>query len=323
MLIKEPLNIVNKIRTNDLNGLGLESFVKISIKIACSYLKAKKRVISLAEGFDSSIMDLAVQSVTPLFISAGNGKLGIYNSLENWNSEIASDSDAEFFINSIIWSRCEQEVYTTIKGIDPFFKKILDTISECVRKCNYKKIKRFGKIYIVRDEFSNFQSSPISDENFDCLPKNIFGVKQKKLIESLLKYLNDNGFPGAIPLNRLIKSVKNFYLNNDFESDYTQSNSDYEINEIVSLAKIKLMNSLEEKYIKKNKLTEREGIAVKACLEKIVYDIKNGGVSEGLYSYMQTEMPELGSDKFYKKYHHIINYLLNEFKQEINNFWNY
>lgn len=323
MLLQEPLNIVNKIRTNDLNGLGLESFVKISIKIACSYLKSKKRVISLAEGFDSSIMDLAVKSITPLFINSGNGNLGIYNSLENWNSEIASDSDAEFFINSIIWNRCEQEYFSTIKANDPFFKKILDTISECVRKNNYKKIKRLGKSYLVRNEFPDFQSSPISDESFEYIPKSIFALKQKKLIESLFKYLIDNDFPEAIPLNRLIKSIKNFYFDKDYETNYTHNNSDLETEEIVSLATVKLMSSFKEKYIKKNKLTEKEGIAVKACLEKIVSDMKNGGTAEGLYSYMQAEIPGLESDEFYKKYHHILNYLLNEFRHEINIFWKY
>ena len=323
MILKEPLNIVNKIRNNDLNGLGLESFVKISIKIACSFLKAKKNVSSIAEGYDSAIMDLAVKSVTPLFINSGKGKLGICNSLENWNSEITSDSDAEFFINSIIWNGCEQEVFTTMKGNDPFFKKIFDTISECVRNNDYKKIKRFGKVYIVRNEFANFQLSPISDENFDYLPKDMFVLKQKKLIESLFEYLIDNGFPEAIPLNRLIRSIKNFYFDGDYEVNYTHNNSDFEIKEIISLAAVKLMSSLEEKYIKKNKLTESEGNAVKACLEKIVNDIQNGGMPDSLYSYMQAEMPELESAKFYKEYHHIINYLLSEFRQEINNFWKY
>ncbi|MFH0736657.1 MAG: hypothetical protein V1773_00910 [bacterium] len=323
MILKEPLNIVYKISNNDLNGLCLETFAKISIKIACSYLKANKNIISLTKGFDSDIIDLAVKSVTPLFINSGNGKLGFHNSLENWNSEIISDPDAEFFINCIIWNRCEQEVFSTIKGNDPFFKKIFDTISECVRKNNYKKINRFGKIYIVRNEFSNFQSSPILEENFDYLPKSTFALKQNKLIESLFNYLLDNGFPEAIPLNRLIKSIKNFYFDNNYEVNYTQNNSDYEIKEIISLATIKLLNSLEEKYIKKNKLTKRESIAIKACMEKIVSDVKNGEAAESLFSYMQAEMPELESDIFYKKYHNIINYLLKEFREEINNIWKY
>ena len=45
--------------------------------------------------------------------------------------------------------------------------------------------------------------------------------------------------------------------------------------------------------------------------------MKNGGMSEGLFGYLKTEMKELSNEEFYKNYHGIMNYLLKDFKKDV------
>lgn len=306
-----------KLRKNDLSRHELNYLIEKSYQISSAFLKSKYgSKLSITQ---KNIDDIAMDAIVPLFTVKSNGNIGILNSLLKWNNEIEMESDADFFLSSIIWRRVEQTVSKELKENDPIFAKILKTLNTCIKNNELKKIRYFGTVLVVKKKFEDLDRKIIDEINFNLIPKEIFGLKQLTLFEKLFEYLeNETEFHDAIPLNLLVKRIKRFYSSSyEYNSKNYNTEDQFYLVEIVRDALNDVKEKIEVYYLKNNKLTESDAESIYNALGSISKDLLNGGINDSLYAYLRDFQPTLTKEEFYKSYHPIMNYLLKRLKNNI------
>jgi len=315
------LNIILSLKLNSLTTSELNFLIKHCYQVSYSILKVKfASKIKFEKDSTLTLEDIAMDAIVPLFVNNKNGVLGIKRSLENWNDSISNNVDAEYFLSKIIWKRAEQTVTKIIKERDPIFEKIHKTLSVCISSNNLKKVRYLGTVYVVESGTEKITGSIIHEEDIDLIPLRIFEYKQLELFNKLFEYIKQetNYFP-AIPLNDIVKKIKFNYFqkyNNEFTSNHFIDNS-FITNDIVDQGLKTLSEKLENFYVKKNIVSEEDAEKIMASFNDISLDIKHGGMHSSLFSYLKYRKKTLSKEDFYKNYHHIMNYLFNQFKLRV------
>ncbi len=315
------LNIINKIKTEALNTSELNFLIKHCYQISSSIIKVKfASKINFYNDTTLSIEDIAMDAIVPLFVNNKDSVIGIKRSLEHWNNKIESVSDAEYFLSKIIWRRTEQTVTKLIKQHDPIFEKIHKTLSICISTNTLRKERYLGTVYVVEDTCEKITGHLIPEKDFNSIPSIIFELKQLELFNKLFEYLTEetNFFP-AIPLNYLVRRIKNLYFqkyNNEFSTNHYIDDS-FITNDIVKQGLESLSEKLETFYVAKNIVSEDDAEKILASFNDISLDIKHGGMHSSLFSYLKYRKKELSKEEFYNNYHHIMNYLFKHFKLRV------
>ncbi len=322
------LESLKLLQNDNLPQKEFNSLINYSISTALSFLNIKQsyKYFNLTDDV-LSLSDIASEAIVPLFVKSGNGKLGIVNSFEQRLKPITNETEATFFIHKIVMSRVEQTIPIKLKERDPFFGKILSSVSTTLRDGEFLKISYLGTAYITYSKKNNLTNKNIIPYyEFGQLPTKLFLLKHKKLVKSVLNYLDEKTeyFP-AIPLNRFIKKIKTVLLS-ELPSASTSTQNIPEtlfVKEMLASGLEQIRNDILTKYVKTKKLTGVEGNAITKSFEIIVRDLQNGGMHSGLFSYVKEQIPELSSDDFYSKYHGIVKYLLDTMRNDILKRWNY
>ena len=324
----EILKKLKLLRNNNLPQKEFNSLINFAISTALSFLKIKRsyKYFNLTDDVQS-LSDIASEAIVPLFVKAENGKLGIINSYEHWLKPINKEADAAFFVYKIVISRVEQTIPIKLKEQDPFFGKILNTVSTTLRSDEFTRVSYLGTNYITYLNNKNLMNrNIIPNDEFDRLPLQLFLQRQKKLVQGVLSFIEKKTeyFP-AIPLNHFIKKIKNVLLS-DFPTISTASQHTSDalfIKDMFNKCLSQIKNDILTKYVNTNKLTLTEGNAITKSFEIIITDLQNGGMHGGLFSYVKEQIPELDSDEFYTKYHGIVNHLLRILKKYLLERMNY
>jgi len=317
------IEILNELYSDSCSQKDFNKLVEYCWGVADSYLRV--RHISLFNNKFKEIQstkDVAIDSVTPLFVCSKNNRLSIVNAMDNWRAKLDDESDADFFLNKIIWSRAEQTVVKLLKQIDPVFEKIHKTISTCISNYGFSKVNYFGKVYILQQSEKELIGGVIPSKEFNLIPTGIFYLKQAELLNSILDYINKQTeyFP-AIPFNELIHKIK-FHIGQDYK--YDKSSYVYSHETKIELAEILdcSFKSIEKrivKYYSEKKLNKDEKNNLINAFKDISDDLKNGGFSGTLFEYLHNHHSGLKRDEFYRKYHNIMSYLFNIYRQDIGN----
>jgi hypothetical protein len=319
---KQLLNILFRIKNNSYSDNDLNSMANYCINLSVHYLN--KKHLSFFSSRNNSlekVEDIAVDSITPLFVTSGSeDSIGLQKSLFQWNKPIEDESDAELFINRIVWNRTEQTIVSLYKQNDPFFAKIYKTITTCISENDFKKISYFGINYIAGETDVKLSGDLISQNEFDKLPDSLFFKKQSTLLNGLLDYFQlQLGLFPAIPFNLLIKRIKHLSLR-----DYNESSIDERNNlELILSLKPAMNICLEEvrirldNYRTQKKLSDTEYKCFLNVFNNISDDLMNGGGLISLYEYLLIEMPELTRKLFYKKYHRPLSYVFELFRSHV------
>lgn len=313
--------IFKKVSTSDLSRKEINYLIDISYRISISFLKSKfKNKIIFINDDENTIEDIAMHSIVTLFTKNINGQIGIARSLDKWNDKLETESDCMYFLSRIIWRRVDQTIIKILKEKDPIFEKILKTLNVCINNTELKKTRYFGTVLILENKNEQVCKEIINEEDFNLLPEKLFGYKQSELFRNIFEYLKNNTeyFP-AIPLNMLVKRVKSFYFSNKIEYPDITENSFYELSlkEIVEDSLNNLKEKLDIYYVSKNKLCSDDAENIYAAFNIISKDMLNGGMHDSLYCYLKDFDKSLTRETFYKKYHHIMNYLLTLLKNNI------
>jgi len=315
--IKQKIHILSR---NPNDRKSLNDLIGMSLNIAVTYLKIKFfSDINPKLKWQDNIEEIAMDAIVPLFVSNRDGKLGIIKALENWKSEITSDSDSYFFLNRVIWKRVEQTVIIKIKQRDPIFARIHKNLSTCIATHNFKKLSYLGTVYIVHKNTDEINGKLIPDDEFENLPGYLFEKKQFKLCNGILDYLvTETEYFPAIPMNRLVVKIKQQYFRNSESNSLSAVTKTNEyIDDIFTLSLQKINDKIYNSYYSKGKLTKDESDAIYKSFEIMAKEISNGGLNSSLYDYLQINMKDLTKEKFYTDYHGIMNYLLIGFKKNI------
>lgn len=317
----DKLSILLKIKEDRFTSLELHNLIKYTYSIAKSILRNNFiNKLYLQKKDFLTVEDVAMDSITQLFVKNSNNELGIKKTLLNWNDNIDSEADADYFIHKLVWSRIEQTITKIIKDRDPIFSKIHKTLSICINKFNYNKINHLGTIYIVQDNNTNIQGTVIDEKFFDSIPESIFELKQNKLCDALFSIIvnESDNFP-AIPFNDLIKRIKkhHFIQYKNSQTFFSESEENIHYGRIIENSIETLTTKIENFYVAKEKISGEEAELIKASFNDISKDLMNGGINSSLFSYLKYQKNTLTKDEFYSKYHHIMNYLFSEFKKNI------
>ena len=309
-------DILYNLNNSESDRKSLNSLIEICFKIAQGYVRVNfQKVFRQLVNEQESIEDIAIDSISPLFLSNGNDELQIKRIFRKWGSNVTSEQDALFFLNQIVSRRVNQHITQILKDSDPFFAKIYESVTYLIKRDGYKKKNYFGTVYIVEKEIKN---SPIEPDAFYNLPAELF-VNKDKILKNLLKYLkNETEFFPAIPLNALVKKIKQISFDTEYKtSDPGDATLKYELIQIVDWGLNKSKKKLLDSYGREGKLKESEIESFEKTLNDIAYDLKNGGLKPGLYEYLRFNMPDLKRDVFRTKYQNILEYLFKVMKHKV------
>ena len=292
-----------------------------SYKISIAFLKSKfLSQLNFLRNGDITVEDIAMDAIVPLYINNNSNQLGICRSLEMWNDSFNSNTDAEYFLSRIIWRRVDQTVTKIYKQRDPIFDKILKTLNVNIKNLNLCKVRYFGTVYIMQSIGSEVVDEVISEDIFNTIKDEYFGLKYKEMIPKLFEYLlTETDYAPAIPLNALIKRIKYHHamrLENSISQQH-ETGDIITINEIVNEGLVGVKQKLNDFYLTKNRLTASETDNIYSAFITISKDAVNGSINDSLYKYLKDYDPTLSRQEFYSKYQNIMNYLLSGFKSSI------
>lgn len=316
------LSHLEKLNSGEIRSHELNELIKHSIKTSKAILiSSYMHKITRRDSINCQIDDLAVDAIVPLFTKNGNGEISLNRSLRNWRTKLKNESDASYFLFKVVAGRVEQTVTLLLKELDPVFSKIITTLNTCISNNEFKKMHHITTVYVVRSDIQEI-GSPLIDENeFIELDSELFKSKQCSLINGILNYLeNKTEYFPAIPLNVLVKRIKNLHYNY-FAGENSNVSIHFTeipfINSVVDSSLTKIKNTLDQKYYETGKLSRVEYKAMANAFDEMAVDMKNGGISGGLYCYFNNHFKNISHENFYNNYHGVMNYLYILFKKDI------
>ena len=194
----------NKASRTDVNHL-----IELSQNYAHSYLKYRyKNLSKILMSEDVTLQELAIDAIAPLFERNDDGSfVKINKSFNDWIPKIETEEQALFFLNRVVAKSTEKYVSELLRQSDPFFSRILDSITYLIEKQNLKKKRIFGTTYIVEDADVKKIGSLPDSKFMNELP--IYLFSNNDILSELFKYLKTStDKTPAIPLNALVMKLK-------------------------------------------------------------------------------------------------------------------
>lgn len=299
---------------------SINQLVEKTFKIAVSYLRFNhKKIVKIFSIEEVTVEEVAISAITPLFCKESEEQfIPIIREFNSWQPPIASEDETLFFLNTIITSRVEQHISRMLKEHDPFFSKILDSVSYLIKKNGYKRVNYLGRKYIVNVHDPKITGKTIDHEAFNNLPVCLF-KNRKSIIADILSYLElETEFAAAIPLNAFVIRLRNLNSNNfKLETSNNDTIVSFDIAELVNIGFETAVMKLKNSYFEKGKITHEELLCLTKTLRDIADDIADGGINRGLFEYLILHMPGMNRKEFKDKYHNILEYLYKVMKNTI------
>ena len=307
---------------SELEQNQLKLLITHSAKIAFAKLRVRYPTESNKFSHQGTpFQDISTDAIAPLFIKDKSGELPFRKALLNRDKEITDDASAYYFLSKIIGNRIDQEISKKLKEADPFFGKILRSINYVIEKRGYSKTSYFGVSYIVENESAEINQKPPDADYIESLPNGLFHGSNEEILASLFEFIKkETDFFPAIPINALIRRIKHYHSDNLVYSGSNGQNNLDEMLDIENIVNSSLENTiirLNKFYLDKGKVSKEESEIFKTVLEEYASDLKDGGVSRGLYEYLNVHVIELSKEEFYKKYHQNLDYLIRLLKKGI------
>ncbi len=317
------LKILQSICDNKSSHSEVNQVIELSQRYAFSYLKYRNKNLSkILMSEDVTLQELAIDAIAPLFETDGNGLfVKLVKAFNEWNPKIESEEQSLFFLNRIVAKSVEKYVSILLRESDPFFSKILDSINYLIEKNGYAKKQILGTTYILEKKCNdgewNIGIKNLPDRDFiDELPISVFKSAQD-IVSKIFEYIKtETDKTPAIPLNALVLKLKHVNASSYIYKDSISENKT-EIDSILENAVEKTFHKLQESYIDKNKIVISEGELIKKAIEKIAFDMKDGGIDVGLHKYLMEQMTNLSFDEYKSKYQNTFEYLYKTLKKEI------
>jgi hypothetical protein len=105
--------------------------------------------------------------------------------------------------------------------------------------------------------------------------------------------------------------------NYTIRDNINDTSSNFDVNELVNLGLGSALGKLKESYTSKGKLSECESKTFRLALTNMAEDLKDGGITRGLYDYLKQHLTDLEKNIYQNKYHNILEYLLKIMKNTI------
>ncbi len=316
-------NIFNKLQSDDFDNSDFRLVFNACLRISKIYFSKRSYYNKIAVSLDRTIEDLALEAIEPLFLkNPKDGKIEITRSFENLRTEIQSESHFNYILHKIVWHRTEQYLTNILKENDPVFARILKNLNYLMDKFELKKLSYLGKAYIVRNEVEEIDYKVIDENTFNEIPVDKVLVKTCSDFENLFGYIeSEYEFFPAVPLILLAKRIKislaEDYNNYFTKHSYNEGYNSIRIDELIETGTNKAVSHLNNFYLAHNKLNHDESELFIKGLKDIVEDLKNGGISRGLYEYLYAHNNDLTKEEFQAKYYQPFEYLVRILRKSI------
>lgn len=303
-----------KIKSGELNSL-----IEIFHNYSSTYLRYRyKNQYKVLLSEDVTLDELAIDAIAPLFERDENGRfIKLETAFKNWQPPIDTEEKAQFFINKLVAKSVEKYVSEMLRNSDPFFSKILDSITYIITKQHIIKTQILGTTYLVeRVEKLKFGSLP--DSKFiNELPSHFF-YDLNKTIPQIFNHIKDStDKASAIPLNALVLKIKQVRSSDINLPLSTQPVIDYDIEGVIEKALRVTIKKLYSSYADKGKLNKAEVSGTEQVIRHIAFDLKDGGINPGLHKYFMEQFKGISFEEYRCKYQNTLEYLFKVLKKEI------
>ncbi len=314
------LSFLSNIVANNFSHHEINTVVEKTYVIALSYIQSNYKKFRQSYLNDESIYkELAIDSITPLFNKNNEGEFYVLNKIhKEWISRARTESEAFYFLYRMVANRVEQQFIVFLSEVNPFFKKILESVSYYATKEGYSRINHLGTVYIVKGKLIPGDKKILETEDFELLPNSLF-VNMKLLLPNLFHFIiNETEYFPAVPLNALVNKLMHMNLT-DINKINTAEDLFYEleVNNYIKLGLERTIKKLECTYYASGKLNHSEFEGLKKALNDMAGDLKDGGINRGMYSYLSPYFKNLNKAEFNIRYRHIVEYMIKILKKSI------
>lgn len=262
--------------------------------------------------------ELSIDSNALLFKrDENNCFINLKSAFESWQPPVTTKQYAEFFLNKLVAKSVEQYISEILRGSDPFFAKIQDSVCYLASKQNLIKKQFLGTTYFFEENVEIIAGGLPDSDFIKTLPDKLFENKEK-MFDEIFGFIKFNtSFYPAIPLNALVLRIKEIKFNEHKLSEVCFQEWEFEIETLVNKALNKTLYKLVYGYEKTGKLSHREVSNIRGALENYADDLMNGGVSLGVYNYLFENFEGLTEKEYKTKYQNIFEYLIKFLKRNI------
>ncbi len=297
----------------------LNHLIELTQSYAFTYLKYRyKNLHKVFMVEDLTLEELAIDAIAPLFERNDNGVfVKLKQGFENWKPPIETEEKALFFLNRMVAKSVEKYVSELLRQSDPFFSKILDSLTYYIEKNGFKKKQILGTTFIVEDD-SKVKMGCLPDSQFLSEIHSDLFWDLNTLIPKLFSYIKENtSFESAIPLNALVMRIKMAKTSAVSFSEQTNVGNDIVVESILNSVFNSAIHKLRESYTQKGKLSNDESCRIERAIKNIIQDMRDGGINPGLHKYFLEQFPMLTMKDYENKYQNIFEYLYKFLKKEI------
>ncbi|MCX8160769.1 MAG: hypothetical protein N3G18_07540 [Candidatus Saccharicenans sp.] len=318
------LQIIN----NNYTESDLESLIMSMVRLLLPLIRKQSGLYLRLAGYQPR--DIALLTISPLFIRNRQGRFPVLEKLFNWKIVekfmVARETDFRRYLKNILARRLKQTFYYLSSEIQPERNKIKREILYALKKlpgCRINRENGRTLITIGPDRpgktglklLTAIQSERLLEI---CLSQGLGGLQVPKFFKKLVEVLSEQKVTAEIPLNTLleayIETQKNYLLAEAGNGlvTWTRPETGTLITDLNSwLEELRARNTqLLNRYLARNKIDKKEMEAYTKALNDLLQDWQEGGQEKSLFTYLKKYAPEISSEEYRREKRKILEYLV-------------
>jgi len=318
------LQIIN----NNYTESDLEDLIMSMVRLILPLIRKQSGLYLKLAGYQPR--DIALLTVSPLFIKNRQDRFPVLEKLFNWKIVekfmAASEADFRRYLRNILARRLKQTFYYLSSEIRPERTKIRREILYALKKipgCRINKENGRTQVTIRPDGKKKVKPLLLLDDQTDrlleiCLNRGLGGLQVPKFFKKLVEVMSYQELAAEVSLNTLleiyIETQKNYLL-----SEFSDGPVNWSRPENRTLS-ADLNNWIEElrtrnilllnRYLARKKIGKKDMEAYLKALNDLLQDWQDGGQEKSLYEYLKKYAPEISSEEYRKEKRKILEYLV-------------
>ncbi|MDI6849712.1 MAG: hypothetical protein QME69_07955 [Candidatus Saccharicenans sp.] len=313
---------------NNYKESDLEDLIMSMVRLLLPLVRKQSGVYLKLAGYQPR--DIALLTISSLFIRNGQGRFPVLERLFNWRIVekfmAAEEADFRRYLRNILARRLKQTFYYLSSEIRPERAKIKREILYTLKKLpGCRIIKDNGRTRVViRPEHSGRKKPKVSAADQPdwlveiCLNQGLAGLQVPKFFNRLVEFLSEQKLSVEIPLNTLletyIETQKGYLLSEARNSSAIRARTETEIESPdlnAWIEELRIRNAvLLKRYLDRNKISQDELEAYLKALNELFQNWQDGGQEKSLFGYLKKYAPEMSPREYRKEKRKILEYLV-------------
>lgn len=313
---------------NHYTESDLEDLIMSMVRLILPLIKKQSGLYLKLAGYQPR--DIALLTVSPLFIRNRQDRFPVLEKLFNWKTVekfmVASEADFRRYLRNILARRLKQTFYYLSSEIRPERTKIKREILYALKKlpgCRIDKGNGRTQVIIRPDGPAKVKPTLLREDQADrlleiCLNQGLGGLQIPKFFKKLVEVMSDQKLAAEVSLNNLleiyIETQRNYLLSEISQgpAPWTHPETETSSTNLSNwIEELKARNTLLlNRYLARNKIGKKEMEAYLKALNDLLQDWQDGGQEKSLYDYLKKYAPEISSEEYRKEKRKILEYLV-------------